>query len=86
MPISDAIAKLRKTAKEYNADFISDEYLMSLMPESATEIYTNQLDHLQEILGHEIACFREFMDLANEKLLDFTMSDTLKIGILNATF
>lgn len=86
MAIQDAIEILRKTAKEYKADFISDEYLNSLLPESAKEIYSNELDRLQEILGHEIACFKEFMDLANEKLLDFTMNDTLKIGILNAVF
>lgn len=86
MPISEAIARLRKTAQEYKAGFISDDYIKSLLPESATEIYANELNRIEEILGHEIACFREFMDLANDKLLDFTMSSSLKIGILNAEF
>ena len=86
MLVEEAIKRLRKTAAEFKADFISDEYIKSMMPESATEIFHNELIRLEEILGHEIACFREFMDLANEKLLDFTLSDTLKIGIVNSAF
>ena len=86
MDIPIAINQLRETAKEFDADFISDDYFISIMPESAKTIYADELDRLKEIVGHDIACLREFMDLANDKLLSMTLKDTFQIGIINRTF
>ena len=86
MSTEKALEQLRETAKEYSAAFVSDEYLLSLMPESAKEIRTDELINLKEILGHELACLREYMDLANDKLCDIAMGAGVKIGIVNEEF
>lgn len=86
MDIPLAINQLRETAKNFNADFISDDYFVGLMPESAKTIYADELERLKEIVGHDIACLREFMDLANDKLLSMTLKDTFQIGIITQNF
>ena len=86
MSTEKALQQLRETAKEFSAPFVTDDYLRSLMPESAKEIKADELCSIKEILGHELACLREFMDLANDKLCDMSIGNDLKIGIVNGCF
>lgn len=81
MKRSDVIRTLKISAAENNADFISEKYIESLFPEPKEHFYMDEVEGYKEIINHDILCLKEFMELANDRLLDMTQNNEFCITI-----
>lgn len=81
MKKSEAIKALKKSAEENNANFISEKYINSLFPEKKEFFFADEIENYKEIISHDILCLKEFMELANDRLLDMTQNSDFCITI-----
>lgn len=86
MSRDETIKILKKEAEEYKADFVSEKYFDEIIPAAQKEFYSEDVESYKEILGHELACLKEFIDLAENALIDLTMNPAYRLKIVHDEF